>query len=143
MAKDIKTKERFVELRAQGLSFAKIALELGVSKPTLIEWAKDEELQRQIKNLQAIELEALQEKYYARKVQRLELLGEQAEAVKEELKKRSLGDVPTDKLLGLLLKLSAALKEEEKAPVFQGERRVQDIDELLGNMNTVTPTWAA
>lgn len=36
--KDYKTKERFIELRAQGLSFDSIARELEVSKPTLIQF---------------------------------------------------------------------------------------------------------
>jgi len=142
VAKDLKTKGRFIELRAQGLSYAKIAQELKVSKPTLIKWSEDEELQREIINLRAIELEALQEKYYARKVQRLELLGEQAEAMKAELDKRDLSEIPADKLLGLLLKYAAALKAEETLPVFQGEERERDLDELL-SLGTVTPTWAA
>ncbi len=32
------TKDRFIELRAQGLSLAKIASDLGVSKRTLVDW---------------------------------------------------------------------------------------------------------
>jgi hypothetical protein len=34
--KDTQTKERFMELRGQGLPLAKIAAEIGVSKTTLI-----------------------------------------------------------------------------------------------------------
>jgi len=57
--KDTETKTRFVELRAQGLSFAKIAEEIGVSKQSLIAWSKD--LRLEIENLKQIELEALRE----------------------------------------------------------------------------------
>ena len=35
-----KTVQRFVELRSQGWSFARIATELNVSKPTLIQWSR-------------------------------------------------------------------------------------------------------
>ncbi|MHB1003933.1 MAG: hypothetical protein ACYC5A_02630 [Thermoleophilia bacterium] len=99
MAKDIKTKERFVELRAQGLSFAKIAEELEVSKPTLIKWSR--ELQEDIANLRAIEREALLEKHLALKDKRLELLGEQASRIKEELGGRDFSMINTDTLLNI------------------------------------------
>ena len=50
--KDIHTKERFIELRGQGLSLAAIAAEIGVSKPTLINWERD--LKERIDNVQAV-----------------------------------------------------------------------------------------
>src|SRR5438128_8702205 len=34
------TRNEFLRLRVQGLSFARIARQLGVSKPTLIEWSR-------------------------------------------------------------------------------------------------------
>lgn len=66
--KDQETKEKFVELRAKGLSFDRIAAELETSKQTLINWAK--ELENEISNLKKVELEALQEKYFMLKSQR-------------------------------------------------------------------------
>ena len=50
-------KERFIELRAKGWSFDKIAKETGKAKQTLIDWSK--ELQDEIGNRKALELEAL------------------------------------------------------------------------------------
>jgi transposase len=108
--KDQKTREQFVELRARGLSFDKISKELGVSKQTLIDWSRG--LQEEIGNLKAIELEALQEKYFLTKEKRIELFGEKLRAIKEELDKRDLKDVATDKLIELLLKYHRILKEE-------------------------------
>ena len=58
----IDIKERFIELRAKGYSFEKIAKELGKAKQTLIDWSK--ELQDEIANVKALELEALYEKFY-------------------------------------------------------------------------------
>ena len=60
--KDQETKEGFVELRAKGWSFDRIAQELRVSKQTLINWRREFALQ--ISNLKAIELEALREKFF-------------------------------------------------------------------------------
>ena len=37
--KDLETQQRFVQLRAQGLSFARIAQELDVATGTLINWS--------------------------------------------------------------------------------------------------------
>ena len=39
--KDEETRRRFMELRAQGLSFTNISKELGVAKQTLINWNMD------------------------------------------------------------------------------------------------------
>jgi transposase len=58
-----KTRERFIELRAENVSFDKIAKQLKVSKSTLITWARLYELV--IQNLRAITREALNEPYKA------------------------------------------------------------------------------
>ena len=47
-------KERFIELRAAGLSYADAAEQLNVSKPTLIAWSK--ELSCQIANARNIRI---------------------------------------------------------------------------------------
>ena len=39
--KIFKEKEKFIEMRAQGISFAKISKEINVSKPILIEWNRE------------------------------------------------------------------------------------------------------
>ena len=37
----LETKHRFIELRAKGYSFDKIALELNKAKQTLIDWSRE------------------------------------------------------------------------------------------------------
>lgn len=54
----------------------------------------------------------MQEKYYLLKQKRIELFGEKLKAIKDELDKRELKEVPTEKLFDLLLKYSAALRGE-------------------------------
>lgn len=108
--KSEKIKEKFIELRAQGLSFDKIAKKLKMSKQTLITWSK--ELYREIHNLKTLELEVLYEKYYFLKRNRIELFGEQLKAIKEELQKRDFSKISTERLLELLPRYYGHLKEE-------------------------------
>jgi hypothetical protein len=117
-------KERFIELRAQGYSFDKIAKELGRAKQTLIDWSK--ELQEEIANLKALELEALYEKYYLLKETRLQTFGEMLQKIKKEVDKRNLSDVPTDKLLDLYLKYNSQAKEEIVEPQFKSSGEIDE-----------------
>ena len=94
------TKNKFMDLRAKGLSYDKIAKQLKVSKQTLINWSK--ELEIEIANLKAIELETLLEKYYGLKQKRIELFGKKLDALNKELEKRTLDEVSTGKLFELI-----------------------------------------
>lgn len=108
-------KTQFVELRAKGYSFSKIAKKLRVSKTTVSEW--NEELSEQVARLRAQELEAIQEKYALQKEARLKALGEHLRVMEKELAQRSLSDVPTEKLLELILKYHRQAQEERVEPV--------------------------
>ena len=58
-------KEEFVQLRAKGWSYTRISKRLKVSKSTLSSWRA--ELEEEIASLRAMELEALQERYWMAK----------------------------------------------------------------------------
>lgn len=119
-----KTREQFIELRAEGVSFEKIAKKLKVSKTTLIAWAR--EYETDIDNLRSIANEALQERYKVGQQHRLELWSEQLEMVRKELKARGLGDIPTQKLIELLDTLSEKLKSETYQVRFKSKEYVSD-----------------
>ena len=119
---DSKTREKFIELRAKGLSFDKIAKDLGKAKQTLIDWSKD--YQEEIANLKALELETLYEKYYLQKEARLKTFGELLNKIKAEIETRDLSDVPTAKLLDLLLTYDRQAKEELIEPVFSSSEEI-------------------
>lgn len=121
----LELRARFVELRAKGYSLSKCAEQLHVAKSTLSTWQQD--LEAQIASLKAIELEALQEEFFVAKEGRLRLLGEQVNALRQELKARSLSDVPTDKLLGILLKYHQALREEYVEPRHLSVRQIESL----------------
>ena len=115
-------KQRFIQLRAQNWSFDKIAQELGKAKQTLIDWSK--ELQDEIANLKAVELEGLYEKYYLLKEARLQTFGEMLTKIKTEVEQRDLSDVPTDKLLELLLKYNNLIKVEVIEPTYKTSEEI-------------------
>jgi restriction endonuclease Mrr len=134
------TKKRFIELRAKGWSFDKIAKELSKAKQTLIDWSK--ELELEIANLKAIELESLYESYYLLKEDRLQTFGEMLTKIKTEVQSRDLSDVPTDKLLDLLLKYNNQIKEEIIEPIYKTSTEMTEerLDkELLEQLTAIKP----
>lgn len=132
--KDSETRKKFIELRAKGISFSKIAKELKVSKSTLIGWSKEHLFE--IENLKAVEIESLQEQFYISKRSRIELLGQQVERMKKELEKRDFSDVPSDKLLDALNKTVNQLRSDEIEVIFK--REGDTLEDLVSTMNTVS-----
>lgn len=114
MAKTTAEIEKFIELRAQGLSYDRIAEETGTSKPTLLKWSS--QYGRELEQAQYFELHSLLAQYGLLKQQRVESVSVLLQAVKEELQKRAntdtLSRLPTDKLFTLFLALESRLKEE-------------------------------
>ena len=101
----------FIELRAKGYSYRTIAKKLNVSIGTLSSWRQ--ELEGEIATLKAEELDALYEKYYMTKQQKITQLGRQLKAIQKELASRDYADIPTDKLLDMELKVYEALEDEK------------------------------
>ena len=103
---------------------------LDVSKPTLIGWSK--EFQMEIENSKALEMEALQEKHFATWKQRLEFTGNQFVRLKEELEKRDLSDMSTKELLEALLKIEGRLQSlERKGSLHVESDAVEDMNFML------------
>ena len=130
--------EKFIELRAKGWSFDRIAKELGRAKQTLIDWSKD--LQEEIANRKALELEALYETYYLQRESRLQMFGAMLTKIKEEVESRDLTDVATDKLLDLFLKYNSQVKEEIVEPIYKSSQELteeKEDRELLDDLTTL------
>jgi len=131
-------KEKFIELRAKGWSFDRIAKELGKAKQTLIDWSK--ELQDEIANRKALELETLYETYYLQRESRLQTFGAMLTKIKEEVMSRDLSDVPTDKLLDLFLKYNNQIREEIVEPIYKSSQELteeKEDRELLDALTTL------
>ena len=110
VVKDQETIARFIQLRAEGWTYDRIATELKVSKPTLIQWSRQHQFS--IQNLRAVETEALADQCFASRQQRWEKLGRDLHRVEDELAKRDLADIPTARLLGVAARLRAEVGRE-------------------------------
>jgi len=120
----LETKQRFIELRAQGWSFDKIAKELGKAKQTLIDWSKD--LQEEIANRRALELEALYETYYLLKEAKIKKYGAILSKITNELESRDFNNVPTGRLLELYLLYFEKLSQEIIEPNFKSSEELKE-----------------
>lgn len=116
--------QKFIVLRASGLSYDKIAQEMDTSKPTLLKWAK--EFQRELDEAQFFELQDIMSQYGIMRRSRVEVLSESLQVGLLELRSRmqagKLSELPTDKLLNLVLTLEARLERET------GSRRLEFSD---------------
>lgn len=110
MALTTQTKLQIIELRAEGLPYAKIAEEVKVSKQTAVDVVG--ESRDQIATLQAIQMEALFEAQRVNLRGRVEQLSALQRRLLEEIERRDLSDLSTDKLITLYLNTTKNLKEE-------------------------------
>ncbi len=113
---DPQTVQRFIELRAQGWTYARLITELNVSKPTLIAWSRKHQFD--IQNLKAIELEALREKWLASTTDRVNGLGEQLRRVESELARRNLAELTTPQLFSVARALRRQIEQATGALQF-------------------------
>jgi len=108
---DLRKRERFIELRAQGWSYNRIAKSISVSKPTLLKW--NVELRGQIAEMRSIRLDELRDKFQLLADSRLENYGREIQKIHRELKRRNYADVPTERLPDILIKLYTSLRKED------------------------------
>ena len=108
------TKSQFIELRAKGWSLARIAAHLNVCKRTLVDWNRQS--QTEISALQAVELEALQEKILATHEQELTRLTQHLQRLEEETAKRELECVETKDLYRLCSLVRAEIRKVRLEP---------------------------
>ena len=135
MQHDDKTVQRFIELRAQGLSYARLMTELNVSKPTLIAWSRKHQFE--VQNLKAIELEALREKWLASTTDRVSALGEQLHQIEALLRQRDVGQLTTPQLHTLARSLRRQIEQAtgstgftiplKEIPADEYHEQVQDV----------------
>ncbi len=119
MEDKLEVQDQFVEMRAKGNSYDKIAKTLGVSKGTLLSWSKD--LSMAIDNERNVAMDAIYDKHKLAKQHQMEMLGIQLSNVRIELEKRDLSEVPTDKLLAMQMKLLNAVNSSGVSVVFRAE----------------------
>src|ERR1035437_1474727 len=122
--KDIKTKHRFVELRAQDKSLRTAADELGIGLQTAVRWER--ELKEQIEDLKIMELDALLERHRLTLQAQIERYGVELTRLNEEIEKRDLAEVPTPKLYDIMIKLHARVDAARPAFTMRDNDQIAD-----------------
>ena len=136
MAKSQETKEKFMELRARGMSYERISESIKVSKTTLIKWGRD--LESQIDELRSQELQAMLERFRLTRQYRVERFSRMLDKLEVVLEKRELDTVQTDRLIRLYIRTMEAIRAEvepsrmevgvtvEESPLDRWERLIKD-----------------
>lgn len=135
--KDQETQQKFIELRARGLSYFQIAKDLNVSKGTLINWSR--KFRFEIQNQRAVELEALRERLIANGATRAQLLSEQLRKVEAELHTRNLTSMSTASLFTLAAKLRQEILRETEPGFFTSPTSQIPADEYHEEVQHWTP----
>jgi len=123
MAYPFEIKDKFVEMRAAGVTISKASKDLGIAYNTAMNWEKD--LTERIAAYKAIRIEELQEKYKISKEKRIELFGKDLLAINKELEKRDLSEVSTPKLFEMKIRCLKALEAEMEVPEFLSEKDIE------------------
>jgi len=103
-------KLKFVELRAKGEPYSKIAKKLKVSSGTLTAWNR--ELSKEIAEAKAEKLRELYDSYFMVKEARIKQLGDTLKQVNAALNKKDLAELNTGQLLEFKLRLIQELQSE-------------------------------
>lgn len=107
-------KARFIELRANGASYRKIAKELEIAISTCSNWER--ELKDTICDKKAERLNELYNAYAMTKEARIKKIGETVKRLEDCIDKIDLSTLPPEKLLDLNLKYRQALQAEYVKP---------------------------
>ncbi|HEY5371018.1 MAG TPA: hypothetical protein VIJ75_18690 [Hanamia sp.] len=108
-------KEQFISLRIEGKSYDEIAKALCVQMPNLIEWNKDKNTRKAINEGLAIRLNDEVRTLQMGKQNRLSAMLKIYKKVIEEIEKRDLEDIPTDKLIQLSVLLNHKINDQNKS----------------------------
>jgi len=114
-------KEQFLELRIKGETFLKISEQLQVSKQTLINWSKEEDISDQIRVARAIKYQSLVKQFEVNKEERLKYYLSFHKKMKSELMKRDLSEISTDKLFKLNIQIEDNINNMVPTMTFGGE----------------------
>lgn len=126
-------RDKFIELRAAGLSFDSIAQQLNISKPTLLKMAR--EFQGDIERLKFIKLEALAERCKVLRSERLKALGGLLERVNTAIEAADFDRLSPEKLVDLKLKLTDKISSLISRPFMIEKNAVSKAFETNGNFD--------
>ncbi len=142
-------KAEFIELRAKGLSYAKVCEQLHISKSTCSSW--EQELKAQIEELKEARIAELYTLYAMDRASRIQRIGTVLDRINTALEEKDLSELPADTLLKLKLKYEQELRAEYTEPdslPFTEEATVEEAIKALSSLykkqenGTISPAQA-
>lgn len=119
-------------LRKEGKTFADIAEQTGLEAQDVVDALSTVDTYR-VSTIRAIQAEAMFARLQVDRQGRINQLAALQERLRSELASRDLSDLPTDKLVTLLIKTSEALKGEVFTPVIQSTSKQEHEARQWGN----------
>lgn len=131
--------EQLALLRLQGLSFDEISAKINVHKTTLIDWAKDLNLTEQIRKNQYLKIEALVKQYQLTNEHRIKRQITLLKKCYDEIEKRDLSELPTDKLFNLITTLTEQIKANvPKVTIYDETTQFLEVQTFVEKYNSTT-----
>lgn len=112
--KTAEKKEQYILLRAEGLSYSKIAAQLNISKSTCSKWEKD--FTEQIQAAKEERLADLFTLYRIGREAHIEKLGKLLQRIDSAIAEKDLTEIPAEKLLKLKLEYEERLQAQHIEP---------------------------
>ncbi|MBK7630200.1 MAG: hypothetical protein IPJ23_05795 [Ignavibacteriales bacterium] len=119
MAANIEKQQKFIELRAEGLSFDEIAKKVNISKPTLIKWSK--ELKDKIDEVTQIIEEQFLAEQRIKNIARAQKISEELDRAYNALSNTNYEDMKKKDLINIIKVL-----EEKLNLKIQGNKEQQE-----------------
>lgn len=107
--KEQETREKFIELRAEGISFDKISQRIGVTKATLLEWSR--KYADEINEFKLIRYENILHKYQFTQKEKVERLAKELSIAWAFYESKSYDNIPKSKLIAIIMKMEQRLAE--------------------------------
>ena len=129
MAITLKQKEKFIDLRSDGISFNSISEKMKISKNTLIKLQL--ELEDEIKNATYLKYQSIIEKYKLNKINKIESHSKLLEKIIIEVEKRNLSELTIKELILLKTKVENDLSSETTVSYITDEAVPDSFNELF------------
>jgi len=127
--------KKFILLRADGLSFDKIAKELKISKSTLIQWSRL--YQDDIKDLEFISMQKIKEEFSNNQVDKYKTLMMHLQKVDEGITNADLREEKFKDLLTARNNISYQLEQIEKKTIYKNTGLVESCN-ITGEKTNIT-----
>lgn len=123
MAAKIEKQQKFIELRAEGLSFDEIAKKVNISKPTLIKWSK--ELKDKIDEVTQIIEEQFLAEQRIKNIARAQIISEELDRAYNALSNTDYEDMKKKDLISIIKMLEEKLNLKMQGNNEQQEDRYE------------------